>query len=395
MTGGALETGGRRVGHWRLVGARDGLIVCGACVLSADVHVNASVIDYNQDTGVNITYGGGLRVINRTSVSHNFGNGVNVTLNETHIDNKTRYAKQQITEVFFSDISFNEGHGVRVGNFCQKGNIAINDTKFQYNRGNAVDLTSCFKIIDAANVTNMTVAYNSFEGNYGHAIVIAPLLNAVGRIANNTFMRHERHTLLIDNSDDLQLARQYRQLKVDYEIEANDFLDNRGFYVVNARLTEGSNVQHMYIRYNHFKQNVISGSFVQLNERSRAHAVVIVSSTNVNFSRNWLEDPDSRFEIATQLVDKSKQLDVARQWWHEARDRQNPDSGNVHYSLILPYLFDQFSRCFLPREALPLILLIHDFACINIVCCGRKINKHPYQLASPPTQPMVLGYGKF
>ena len=138
--------------------------------------------------------------------------------------------------------------------------------------------------------------------------------------------------------------RQFKQLPVNYEVEANNFFDNRGFYVVNARLTEGSNVQHMFIRYNHFKQNVIRGSFLQLNERSRAHAVVIVSSSNVNLSRNWLEDPESRFEIATQLVDKSATLDVARQWWHEARDRDNPESGVVDYSRILPYLFDQFSR---------------------------------------------------
>lgn len=277
-------------------------------------------------------------------VSHNIGNGINITLNETHIDNKTRYAKHQITEVFFSTINYNEGHGVRIGNFCETGQISINDTYFHYNHGNAVDLTSCFKLVPEKNVTNMTVAYNNFEGNYGHAIIIAPLLNAIGRIANNTFSQHERHTLLLDNSDDIQSAREYSQLHVDYEVEANNFLDNRGFYVVNARLTEGSNAQHMYIRYNHFKRNVITGSFQQLNERSRAHAVAIISSTNVNFSRNWLEDPESRFEIATQLIDKSKRIDVARQWWHEARDQESPESGTVDYSLILPYLFDQFNR---------------------------------------------------
>ena len=256
-----------------------------------------------------------MRIVNRTSISYNVGNGFNVTLNETHIDNKTRYAKHQITEVFFSEISFNEGHGVRVGNFCAKGQISVNDTKFVNNHGNAVDLTSCFKIVPEANVTNMTVAYNTFEGNYGHGIIIAPLLNAIGRIANNTFTKHLRHTVLIDNSDDLLKAREYSQLPVDYEIEANNFFENRGFYVVSARLTEGSDAQHMYVCYNHFKQNIIEGSFQQLNERSRAHAVVIVSSSNVNFSRNWMEDPLSRFEIATQLKDKSRTLDVARQWW--------------------------------------------------------------------------------
>ena len=314
------------------------------CVTAGDVHVNASSIEYNHDTGVNITYGGGLRIFNRTSISYNFGNGLNVTLNETHIDNKTRYARHQITEVFFSEINFNDGHGVRVGNFCEAGQISINDTKFFFNQGNAVDLSSCFKVVSAQNVTNMTVAYNNFTGNYGHAIRIAPLLNAVGRIANNTMSRHERHTLLIDNSDDIHKIREFQQLHVDYDVEANNFLDNHGFYVINARLTEGSSAQKMNISHNVFKNNVISGSFVQLNERSRAHAVVIISSSNVHFFRNWLEDPQSRFEIATQLVDRTLPLDVSLQWWEEAKDRDNINSGFVDYEVILPYLFDRHSR---------------------------------------------------
>ena len=179
--------------------------------------MNSSVIDQNHDTGINITYGGGLRIINRTSVSYNLGNGINVTLNETHIDNKTRYAKHQFTEVFFSDVNYNDGHGIRVGNFCQKGQISINDTKFMYNKGNAVDLTSCFEKVSQHNVTNMTVAYNRFDGNHGHAIVISPRVNAGGRIAYNTFTKEEDY--LPDDFDwhELLITSRLLKLKPDHK----------------------------------------------------------------------------------------------------------------------------------------------------------------------------------
>lgn len=313
-------------------------------MLPGDVHINASRIEFNHDSGVNITYGGGMRIVNRTLISNNFGNGLNITLNETRVDNKTRYARQQLTEVSFSNISYNEGHGVRVGNFCEKGLIAVNDSLFYYNRGNAVDLTSCFRIIPNDNATNFTVAYNVFDGNYGHAVVIAPLLNAIGRIANNSFMNHQRHTLLLDNTDDFLKMREYTQLPVDYEIEANRFEFNYGFYVVNLRLVERSNVQVLRVRYNEFMNNVIKGSFEGLNERTRAYAVIIVSSSNVKLDRNWLQNPESRFEIATHLLDKSVTLDVSGQWWDAAKDPNDDHSGNVNYALILPLLFDQFSR---------------------------------------------------
>ncbi len=38
---------------------------------AADVHVNASNVDYNTDNGVNITHDGGWRIFNMSSFSHN------------------------------------------------------------------------------------------------------------------------------------------------------------------------------------------------------------------------------------------------------------------------------------------------------------------------------------
>jgi len=81
--------------------------------------VNASAVDYNQDNGVNITYDGGWKMFNRSSFSYNMGNGINITTNETSVDNKTRYTRHQRTEVSRSSFVGNDGHGVRVGNYCR------------------------------------------------------------------------------------------------------------------------------------------------------------------------------------------------------------------------------------------------------------------------------------
>ena len=305
---------------------------------AADVHVNASSITHNLDNGVNITYDGGYRIFNLSSFSHNYGNGINVTFNETKVDNKSRIAKHQKTEVFRSKFEYNEGFGVRVGNYCQSSLAVVNDSLFVENRGDAIEFESCFLEIPDANMTNFTAGYNTFRANYGHAIRMTPLINAVGRIGNNTFINHPRHVLLIDNTDDFLKSRYYSKLKVDYEVTTNEFYNNQGFYVVNLRLTQGSDKQKLKFMYNELGQNVIKGAFPFLNERTRAHAVIIVSSSNVDVTRNSLINPESKYEIATHLLDRSVVQDASRQWW-----------GTYNYASIVPKIFDQFNRYNLGR----------------------------------------------
>jgi len=57
-----------------------------------------------------------------------------------------------------------------------------------------------------------------FERNEEHAVRIVPLLSAVGRIANNTFVNHSRYVLLLDNGDDLLDERYYQSALVRYEV---------------------------------------------------------------------------------------------------------------------------------------------------------------------------------
>lgn len=305
---------------------------------AGDIIVNASKVEHNQDNGVNITYYGGYRIFNMTSFSYNYGNGINVTFNETTIDNKTRYAREQKTEVFRSTFIENTGIGVRVGNFCQPHFAVVNDSRFEYNEGDGIFFDVCYKIIPDKNVTNMTVGYNTFKANYGHAVKITPLINAVGRIGNNTFIDHPRHVLLIDNTDDFLLNRYYSQLKVDYDISSNKFFRNSGFYVANLRLSQGSEKQKMVFMYNTLQENVIQGGASNLNYRTRAYAVVVVSSSNVNVSRNYLVNTGSRYELATHMLDRSVTMEATRQWW-----------GTIDYNIIIHRIFDQYSRYNLAR----------------------------------------------
>ena len=302
-------------------------------LFAGDILVNSSLVEYNQDNGVNITYDGGWRMFNRSSFSFNYGNGINITFNETSVDNRTRYTRQQRTHVSWSNFTLNDGYGVRVGNYCRAGEAFVNNSIFVGNSKSAVEFESCFHQVPNQNATNFTVGYNVFISNRDYAIKIAPLLNAVGIIANNTFRNHSRYVVLLDNANDFVMNEYFLTMKVDYNVITNIFEDNSGFYVASFRLTQGSPVQKMIVNYNRFLGNTIEGSCPTLNQRTMAYAVVLLSSNNVNFSRNHLENPASKYEIATQLLDMSVTLHATMQWW-----------GMVDYTHIIMRIFDQFNR---------------------------------------------------
>jgi len=297
------------------------------------VLVNASTLNYNRDNGVNITYDGGWKMFNHSSFSYNFGNGLNMTFNETSIDNRTRYARHQRTEISWSQFIVNEGYGVRVGNYCRASTAFVNDSTFIGNFLAAVMMDSCYLPVPAVNATNFTVAYNLFDANREHAVKIAPLINAVGTVANNTFRNHPKYVLLLDNTDDFVRSVYYRPMSVRYSVISNQFVHNHGYYVANFRLTQGSPKQSMDVMYNHFADNEISGAFPTLNQRTRSYAVVILSSSNVNLSRNLLVNPASQYEITTHLLELDQVLHAEAQWW-----------GTTDYNYIIHRIFDQY-RC--------------------------------------------------
>jgi len=296
-----------------------------------DVLVNATTVNYNQGNGVNITYDGGWRMFNHSFFNYNFGNGINMTLNETNIDNRTRYTRHQRTEVSWSHFLYNEGHGVHVGNYCRAATAFVNDSMFLGNFLAAVMMDSCYLQVPPANATNFTVSYNTFDNNREHAVKIAPIINAVGTIANNTFRNHPKYVLLLDNTDDFLRSEYYRTMTVDYSVITNQFLRNQGYYVANVRLTQGSPKQSMLFMYNVFKDNEITGAFPMLNQRTRSNAVVILSSSNIKMVRNHLQNPASQYEMSTHLLELGVVLNASCQWW-----------GTTDYNIIIHRIFDQY-----------------------------------------------------
>ena len=249
-----------------------------------------------------------------------------------------RYAKQQRTEVSRSSFNFNDGFGVRVSNSCRAGKVVVNDSVFVQNSWDGIEVESCFRLIPTANVTNFTMAKNTFDGNYGHAVRVNPMINMVGIMTNNTFINHLRHTFLIDNTDDFLNEIFFSDMKVDYQVIENDFRNNAGFYVIHLRLTQNSVAQKLNFKYNRILNNHIQGAFPTINERTRAYGVVVLSSNNVNFTRNHLENPESRFELTTHLLDKSSHMEASLLWW-----------GTTDYPYMSTRVFDQYNRFDLPQ----------------------------------------------
>ncbi|ESN96923.1 hypothetical protein HELRODRAFT_178722 [Helobdella robusta] len=305
---------------------------------AGDVLINSSLVAYNMDNGVNITVEGGWRIFNRSSFNFNLGNGVNITFNETNIDNKTRYARHQRTEVSFSTFVGNIGHGLSVANFCRSALHVVNDSFFLDNHKNGIEFLTCYNNIPLQNMTNITIGYNIFQGNKDHAIRMSPMLNAVGRIANNTFKQHKKRVLLIDNSDDFRRLMFLQGMAVDYEVEGNNFLQNSGQYVAFLRLSQGSLLQKLIFRYNFLEDNVIKSGLEGLNERIRSHAVLVVSSDNVVLKRNHLINRESTYELSTHLLEMNANIQASEQWW-----------GTTNYSYVIERIFDQAFRFNLAR----------------------------------------------
>ena len=299
----------------------------------------------------------------------------------------------------------------KVGNYCLAGHaVVVNDSYFSLNSFTAVQAFSCFRQIPFNNVTNFTIAYNKFDRNREHAIRISPLINAVGRISNNTFANHPKYVLLLDNTEDFLHNQFFLPLKTLYEVWGNLFHDNRGHYVANLRLTQGAPFQSISVMYNYFVNNNLNnfnqttdmnfldadnrnnfdlnkydffndifninnvninhmvnqlGNYSEelpdwmkvssnyeyshnetliqrpdsvLNERSRVKAVIIFSSSNIVLKRNHLQNPNSNYELATQLDEMNIILDASEQWW-----------STKEYTHIISKIFDQYSRYNLAR----------------------------------------------
>jgi hypothetical protein len=109
---------------------------------SADLLLNASLFERNEDTGVNVHYSGGYRVLNSTVFRANRGYGALIGL----VDNpllRTRENTVQRTDVFLCTFTENAMSALHVGNSCYSHSVLVNFTNFERNVSEALQLMSC------------------------------------------------------------------------------------------------------------------------------------------------------------------------------------------------------------------------------------------------------------
>ena len=300
---------------------------------AGEVTVNNTLIARNQGSGVNITYSGGFQLLNNSRLVANRGYGA---ITEYLQLNRTRIEAEQRLEVVRCHFELNEWRGLRVGNYCRGGHAQVNESSFLNNLDEAIEYLSCN--ISTKKSTNFTIAFTTFHSNRRHGVFIRPLINTVGIFSNNSFSNHSMGALLIDNGYDLLVSRWYRQFPVEYNFFENTFRENYGRYALNVRLTQGSPFQKMFVKFNQFIDNSINDSFMYLNPRNRANAVIVISSGNVKLMRNRIENPDSIRQIATHLIDPSVKIDATQNWWGFEVLKGN-DQAPIHQSI-----FDQDDR---------------------------------------------------
>jgi hypothetical protein len=301
---------------------------------ASDIVVNASRFKYNDHSSVNVTYYGGHMLLNGSEVSNNENRGVT-----THFlkGNKTRVEKNHTVEIVRSTFEYNKGFSVFFGNYCEAGYIRMNHSGFAFNREDAVFFESCY--LQQAKSTNFTLTYNRFQQNEKMAIRMTPALNVYGKMSNNTFVNNLRGVLLIDNTDRYILSREYRTLPVSYDIIHNTFTSNKGWFVANMRLTENSGVQSLRFKYNRLENNIIIRPFPGLNPRSRAAAVIVIAAANVEFKRNYLDNPLSLYEVTSHLLEPSVTIDVTLNFWNYLKVDNRPN-----FAEIVPRIFGNEHR---------------------------------------------------
>lgn len=279
---------------------------------AGEVAVNNSVFSRNVHSAINITYAGGYTLINRTKFIDNKGYGV---ITEYERLNRSRTERALKFEVVHSEFALNKWIALRVGNYCKGAEVLVNHSHFNYNHDEAIEYLSCNKSIGANQKSNFSMAFNTFDSNSRHAVLMSPLINSVGRMTNNTFIRQTLGAVRIDNGYDLLVSRWYSKFSVMYEIFSNTFTENYGRYCVSLRLTQDAPNQKLYFKFNIVRGNFIYDSSIYLNPRNRANAPIVVSSSNVLVQRNLINNPDSVRDIATHLIDPSVFINGNLNWW--------------------------------------------------------------------------------
>ena len=309
-----------------------------------DVNITASRIAFNKGDGVNITVTGGSRNISQTSISSNQGYGFAVWLNDSSYSEYIHFNQSTIVE--YSEIFKNQDIGILVSNSTGKSYVNITGNWFNTSSETCVQIDSSWKYKQG--LMNVQIGHNVFIQNQKLGIKLSPALNIKATIEYNNFQEHSYGGILVKNP----LYEEFNFLPADVLIQHNEFYDNKGIYVVNIGLSPYSEVQKLLFTKNFLKRNKVKEPFdnseiqgSKLNPRSRASAVVVISSSNVKVFRNILHNLESKYEIGSHLEDQSKVINCTYNWLGSENERtifdrlfHRKDRYNLAKIEYLPYL---------------------------------------------------------
>lgn len=317
--------------------------VAGVHVTSGVGHINIteSRIAFNHGDGINITVTGGARNITNCSLSSNRGYGIAIWLNETK---RTEYNFiEQNSVIAYSDIFLNEDGGFFHGNFCLSSNVNITGNNFTDSPRSSIEVLSCWRPHSEA--INLQIGHNLFQNMKKLAIRLKPALNMNARIEYNYFTGGYYGALLINNP----FLEEFDILPTHILVSNNHFENNQGIFVASLSLSIYSEVQHLNFTRNFIRDNRIKEPYdPALVPRGRVAAPLVVGSNNVNVFRNILQNPESQYEIGSQLEDQSIDINCTYNYL-----------GSKSEEIIFSRLFDRKDRYNLAR-ILYIPYLLHD-----------------------------------
>ncbi|KAH8019826.1 hypothetical protein HPB51_022560 [Rhipicephalus microplus] len=286
-----------------------------------DLVVNRSDISRNQGDGINVTYAGGYKHIQQSFINENSRRGIALWFNETSHWMPFNFT----THVSFSNISSNGDIGVLFGNVCRADafwNVSMNT--FGANGGAALVYQSCWmktNVNSAGERDILLITHNrfggatEFGGSHKLSIQMTPALNVNASIRHNTFMNHTSGVIWIENKDHGEYLEHHADKIAKVQITENDFKLNSGTFVARIGVVHGSSVQMLSFDHNRLEQNSIHQHFPRLNPRSRVAAVVVVTSNNTIIKRNRFVNPTSDYELGSHLDDHSSIINASLNYW--------------------------------------------------------------------------------
>ncbi|CAD5226291.1 unnamed protein product [Bursaphelenchus okinawaensis] len=312
---------------------------------AGDVWINDTSLSHNWGDGMNVSFAGGAINLNSSRVVGNRWRGVSVHYNTSlpffSLHNEVVIKGRPANNLFYPKmlIAQNLWGGVLIGNYCRNADeaaeydirprVQINWVHFDENFYHPhMDIFACQDNHVAQSIVDITG--NSVIAGSGIGFKMEPAVNTHLIINSNRFHNIQNAALIVRNAKHPQL----RYLPAKVEIYKNDIKMNTGKYIVAIGMNENAERQSLtFSQQNEVRANTVINPFPFLRPRSTPYAAVVVSSSNVKINYNCFGNPKADFELGVELMEHAKRIDARNNNWGDA------DARN-----FLHRIFDQFNR---------------------------------------------------